>query len=184
MRPGLVEVEAASTTPFDSHAAVIGAFEAYHAELYNFLRRSTRDESAAEDLIQEAFLRLTREVSAGRTPENMRAWLYRVASNLAISRGRRRTTVFAWMSRYGQRADDVAESPESIVLGRLRYAALDAAMAALSADARTALLLSVEGFSGEEIADTIGRSHSATRTLLSRARVRVRLDREQHGDDR
>ena len=46
------------------------------------------------------------------------------------------------------------------------------------------LLLSAEGFSGEEIADTIGRSHSATRTLLSRARVRVRLDLEQHGDDR
>jgi RNA polymerase sigma factor (sigma-70 family) len=184
MRPDLVEVEAASTTPFDSHSAVIAAFEAYHAEVYNFLCRSTRDESVAEDLTQEAYLRLTKEVGAGRTPENMRAWLYRVASNLAISRGRRRTTVFAWMSRYGQSALDVAESPESVVLGRVRYAALDAAMAALSADARIALLLSAEGFSGEEIADTIGRSHGATRTLMSRARVRVRLDLEQHGDDR
>jgi RNA polymerase sigma factor (sigma-70 family) len=176
MRPDLVEVEATSTVPFDSQAVVIAAFEAYHAELYNFLRRSTRDESVAEDL--------TQEVGAGRTPENMRAWLYRVASNLAISRGRRRTTVFAWISRYGQSAEDVAESPESVVLGRVRYAALDAAMAALPADARIALLLSAEGFSGEQIADTIGRSHGATRTLLSRARVRVRLDLEQHGDDR
>jgi len=67
------------------------------------------------------------------------------------------------------------------VLGRERTAALDAALATLPADARTALLLSAEGFSGEEIAAAISRSHSATRTLLSRARVRVRLQLEQHG---
>ena len=182
MRPSLVEVEGASaTSPFDGHAAVIAAFETYHAEIYSFLRRSTRDEAAAEDLVQEAYLRLTSEVNAGRVPENIRAWLYRVASNLAISRGRRRTTVFAWMSRYGRIAEDTVDSPESVVLGRERTAALDAALATLPADARTALLLSAEGFSGEEIAAAISRSHSATRTLLSRARVQVRLQLEQHG---
>src|SRR3954447_10123125 len=101
MRPRLVEVEAVATTaPLGHFGAVSTAFEAYHAEIYNFLRRSTRDEAAAEDLLQEAFLRLTREVDAGRTPEHVRGWLYRVASNLAISRGRRRTTAFAWMARY------------------------------------------------------------------------------------
>jgi RNA polymerase sigma-70 factor, ECF subfamily len=184
MRPSLVEVERAATSPFDGQAAVIAAFENYHAEIYNFLRRSTRDDSAAEDLVQEAYLRLTREVSVGRAPDNMRAWLYRVASNLAISRGRRRTTVVAWMSRYGRDTELSDVSSESVVLGRVRTPGLDAAMAALPADARTALLLSAEGFSGEEIAAAIGRSHAATRTLLSRARVRVRLDLERHGDDR
>jgi DNA-directed RNA polymerase specialized sigma24 family protein len=68
-----------------------------------------------------------------------------------------------------------AESPESELLGRERASTLDAALAALPADARSALLLSAQGFSGEEIATAIGRSHAATRTLLSRARVRVRL---------
>jgi len=185
MRPSLVEVEgAAATSPFDGHATVIAAFESYHAELYNFLRRSTRDEDAAEDLLQESYLRLTREVGSGRTPENVRAWLYRVASNLAISRGRRRTTAFAWMSRYGRNAEDPIESPESVVLGRERTSALDAALAVLPADARTALLLSAEGFSGAEIAEAIGRSHGATRTLLTRARVRMRSELEQRGDAR
>src|SRR6185436_104307 len=130
MRPRLVEVEAdATTAPLGHYSAVSTAFESYHAELYNFLRRSTRDEGAAEDLLQEAFLRLTREVEAGRTPEHIRGWLYRVASNLAISRGRRRMTAFDWMNRYGrtEQGDDV-ESPESGVLARERSSTIDAAL--------------------------------------------------------
>jgi RNA polymerase sigma-70 factor (ECF subfamily) len=186
MRPSLVEVEAAApATPLGHYGAVSVAFESYHAELYNFLRRSTRDEGAAEDLLQEAYLRLTREVDAGRTPEHVRGWLYRVASNLAISRGRRRVTAFEWMSRYGRGSmgDDV-DSPESGLLARERTSAIDAVLATLPAEARTALLLSADGFSGEEIAAAIGRSHGATRTLLSRTRVRVRLELEQRGDVR
>jgi RNA polymerase sigma-70 factor (ECF subfamily) len=186
MRPSLVDVEvAAATSHLDQRGAVAAAFELYHAELYNFLRRSTRDEGAAEDLLQEAFLRLTREVDAGRMPEHVRGWLYRVATNLAISRGRRRMTVLDWMSRYGRRAlEGVAESPEAGVLARERSSAIETVLGRLPADARTALLLSADGFSGEEIAAAIGRSHGATRTLLSRARVRVRLELEQIGDVR
>ena len=186
MRPSLVEVEVAAVTdPLDQYDAVTTAFELYHAELYNFLRRSTRDEGAAEDLLQETYLRLTREVDAGRTPEQIRGWLYRVASNLAISRGRRLRTAFDWMSRYGRRAvEDDVESPESGLLARERSSAIDAVLATLPAEARTALLLSADGFSGEEIAAAIGRSNGATRTLLCRTRVRVRLQLEQGGDVR
>jgi RNA polymerase sigma-70 factor (ECF subfamily) len=183
-RPDLVDVDAVSATTRPSqYGAVASAFEAYHAELYSFLRRSTRDERAAEDLLQETFLRLTKEVDSGRTPEHLRGWLYRVASNLAVSRGRRNTTAFAWMSQQGrQTIEGVVESPESNVLARERRSGLDAALATLPAEARTALLLSADGFSGEEIAAAIGRSHGATRTLLSRARVRVRFALEQSGD--
>jgi RNA polymerase sigma-70 factor, ECF subfamily len=183
-RPDLVDVDAVSaTTRPHQYGAVASAFEAYHAELYSFLRRSTRDERAAEDLLQETFLRLTKEVDAGRTPEHLRGWLYRVASNLAVSRGRRNTTAFAWMSQHGRQSiGGMVESPESNVLARERRSGLDAILATLPAEARTALLLSADGFSGEEIAAAIGRSHGATRTLLSRARVRVRLALEQSGD--
>jgi hypothetical protein len=47
--PRLVEVAGTTATnPIDRHAAVTTAFESYHAELYSFLRRATRDEEAAE----------------------------------------------------------------------------------------------------------------------------------------
>ena len=112
MKPSPVDVEGVSaTSPRGQAAVVTAAFEQYHAELYSYLRRSTRDEGAAEDLMQESFLRLFKEVEAGRTPDNMRAWLYRVGSNLAISRGRRATTVLDWMSRYGRSAGRPSSRP-------------------------------------------------------------------------
>ncbi len=185
MKPSPVDVEAvAATSVRRQHAVVTAAFEQYHVELFSFLCRSTRDEAAAEDLMQEAFLRLYREVDADRGPDNVRAWLYHVATNLAISRSRRRRTALDWMSRHGRTATLVVASPESELIGREWVANLDAVMASLPADDRTALLLSANGFSGEEIASAIGRSHAATRTLLSRARVRVRLELEQRREVR
>ena len=161
----------------DRRAAVANAFEDYHAELLSFLRRACRDDEAAEDLAQEAFLRLAREVDAGRTPEHIRAWLYRVGSNLVISRARRAGTVVEWLRRHGPAAvaDDRAPSPEEGLLRRERHSELEALLDTLPPDARTALLLSGQGFSGVEIAAAIGRSHAATRTLLTRTRINLRL---------
>ena len=181
----IVELDRVAASRVRSRAIVAQAYEAHHAELYNFLRRSTRDEAAAEDLLQETFVRLTHEVDTSQPPEHIRGWLYRVATNLAISRGRRRSTVLRWMDRYGRIAANAAEeSPEAGYLRNERVSTLDAALATLPAEARTALQLSADGFSGEEIAAAIGRSHGATRTLLSRARVKVRLELERREQTR
>jgi RNA polymerase sigma-70 factor (ECF subfamily) len=180
-RPDLVEVEGiVRASPLDRHAWVTEAFSTYHAEIFQFLRRSTGETEAAEDLLQDVFLRLTTEVDAGRVPVQLRAWLYRVATNLAISRGRRRTTVIRWLQRQDAAVwRETAASPEAQVVRRERTDELEAILAGLPAEARTALLLSAQGFHGEEIAVAIGRSHGATRTMLSRARLRVRSELER-----
>ena len=156
--------------------AVVAAWGQYHGELLGFLVRTTRSPEAAEDLLQEAFLRLVYEIRAGRTPDNIRAWLYRVASNLAISRGRRVSTALRGIARLGDAGAASTRSPESSYLQVEGRADLIAALSGLGPEARAALLLSSEGFSGAEIADAIGRTHEATRTLLSRSRVRVRAE--------
>src|SRR5262249_28528500 len=66
----------------DADDFVSAAFRAHRDELFTFLARTTRDDDEAEDLVQETFLRLAREARAGRVPDQVRAWLYRVASNL------------------------------------------------------------------------------------------------------
>lgn len=163
----------------DRREAIAAAFETYHSELYGFIRRGTRDEAAAEDLLQDAFLRLAREVSAGRSPDNIRAWLYRVAANLIVSRARRRRTVVDWLSRQGRGGTSSVAGPEVSILQLERSREVDGALAGLSSDARTALLLASQGFSGDEIAEAIGRSPTATRVMMCRARVRVRLQLER-----
>ena len=157
-------------------AAVVAAWADHHAEIYAFLVRTTRDPGVAEDLLQEAFLRLTREVRANRTPGNVRAWLYRVGANLAITRGRRITSAFHGIVRIATSpgADRTDDAPEVGYIAREGRAVLLDALAALRPDARAALLMSSEGFSGREIAEAVGRSELATRALLCRARVQVR----------
>jgi RNA polymerase sigma-70 factor, ECF subfamily len=181
-QPVLVEIEDVRVSrSVDHEAFVLDAFTMFHAEIYSFLRRTTRSESVADDLVQEAFLRLMKEVRAGRRPEQVRAWLYRVASNLAVSRGRRASTVVKWIREAARRT---TESPETTYLSSERASMLEAALSSLGVDARAALLMSAEGFSGEEIASAIGRTHAATRTLLTRARVKVRLVLESASADR
>jgi RNA polymerase sigma-70 factor (ECF subfamily) len=156
-------------------AAIATAWADHHEELYAFLVRTTRDPETAEDLLAEAFLRLTREVRADRGPDNIRAWLYRVAANLATSRGRRIAASLRWLTKARPGvADPVADPVEAGYLHREGRSELLGTLAELGPDARAALLLSAEGFSGPEIAAAIGRTEAATRTLLCRTRLRVR----------
>lgn len=156
--------------------AVVTAWTDHHQEIYAFLVRTTRDPQSAEDLLQETYLRLTREVRAGRAPDNTRAWLYRVAGNLATSRGRRIAASFRGLVRIATAAGPArtADAPEAGYLQRESRSALLGALADLGPDARAALLLASEGFTGAEIAAAIGRTEAATRTLLCRTRLRVR----------
>jgi DNA-directed RNA polymerase specialized sigma24 family protein len=55
-----------------------------------------------------------------------------------------------------------------------RHTELRVALATLPAPDRVALLMAAHGATGEEIARHLGRSHAATRTLLSRARAHLR----------
>jgi RNA polymerase sigma-70 factor (ECF subfamily) len=151
---------------------IADAYEAYQRDIHSFLRAATRDVETAEDLTQEAFIRLVKEVHAGRTPDNIRAWLYTVAANLVTSRARRASVAERFRSILAIRGS--AEAPEGEALRRETADEVHQALRRLPADARAALLLAAHGFSGREIAGVLGRTDGATRTLLCRARVRLR----------
>ena len=148
-------------------------YETHRAELFAFLVRMTRDCEEAEDLLQEVFIRLIREARAGRMPDHVRAWLYRAASNAAISRSRRGAVWGRLLPRLVDRREPAA--PETEALRAERASELHTALSELPPDARAALLLAAQGFEGHEIATSIGRSEGATRALLCRSRVRLRL---------
>jgi RNA polymerase sigma-70 factor (ECF subfamily) len=151
------------------------AYEDHAPGLRRYAAARTRDVTLAEDIVQEAFVRLATEERAGRVPTNRGAWLYRVTQNLVISGSRRATVARRWSSALSM--DDVAtDSPESIVLAHEQDRALLASLGATSPIARMSLVLAAEGYSGREIAMAIGRSESATRALMCRARSSVRRD--------
>ncbi len=153
--------------------ALTALYEAHRAELLAFLLRMTRDREAAEDLLQEVFIRLIKEVRAGRPPDAVRPWLYRVAANAAISRARHGVVWSRLLPRLVDRREP--ERPESELLRAERETELQTALAELPPDGRAAMLLAAQGFDGHEIAASIGRTEGATRTLLCRSRVQLRL---------
>jgi RNA polymerase sigma-70 factor (ECF subfamily) len=153
-------------------ATLAEIYEERRGELFAFLLRMTRDPDTAEDLLQDAFIRLIREARAGRMPDQVRPWLYRVAANAAISRSRRGAALGRLLPRLLDRRDP--PRPESEILRSERAAELHAALAHLRSAERAALLLAAQGFNGHEIAAMIERSDGATRTLMCRARVQLR----------
>jgi RNA polymerase sigma-70 factor (ECF subfamily) len=154
-------------------AELSALYEAHRAELFGFLVRMTRDREAAEELLQDTFIRLIREGRAGRMPDEVRPWLYRVATNAAISRSRHGAVWGRLVPRLLDRREPAG--PETEFLRSERDVELHRALAGLAADARAALLLAAQGFDGQEIAASIGRSEGATRTLMCRARAQLRL---------
>ena len=66
-------------------------------------------------------------------------------------------------------------------LRRETNSALVAGLATVPTDARTALLMAAQGFSGHEIAEAIGRTEMATRTMMFRAREKLRVYLVQEG---
>ena len=159
-------------TALDSETIVGTAYRTHNGSLQRYLTSLTRDQSTAEDLTQDAFERLLREVRAGRVPDDIGGWLHRVGHNLAMSRGRRLSV--ADRHRSDLVMSGWAPSPESLAVAGEDQRAVGAVLEDLGVVDRHALILAAHGYRGAEIARSIGRSEVATRTLLCRARAKVR----------
>jgi RNA polymerase sigma-70 factor (ECF subfamily) len=151
----------------------MAAYDDHESDIYSFALSATRDPEAAADLVQETFLRLLKESSGRGMPDNVGGWLYRVCANLVISQARRRTTARRFAPFLVDRREPAGT--ESQVVDRERTSEVEAALARLPANARAGILLAAHGASGREIALHLGKSEAATRTLMSRARGRLRV---------
>ena len=161
----------------DPAGTIALAYEHYAPELAAFVARSFGGRLTPEDVVHEAFARLIREAASERLPDQLRPWLYRVAHNVAVSELRHRSRSTASVDEPGV-PEPIASSAESEYEDRAVDLDLQLAVMALPPDARTVLLMVAEGYTGREIARTVGRSDLATRALLWRTRraLRAMLD--------
>jgi len=152
---------------------VESSFRDYSAAIRGKALQLTRDPELAADVTQEAFLRLFIEAQAGRTPDNISAWLYRTTFNLIVS-GVRHTAVEHRMAPRLIR-DDAPAQPEAVAALREAQGEVHLLLAGLPPVDRTALLMAAHGASGMEMASHLGRTPVATRAVLCRARRRLRV---------
>ena len=133
-----------------------------------------RSPQEAEDVVQDAFVRvLERRGRLGEVRE-MRVWLVRIAWNLALDR-RRRIKPEQMDARFAEEQAARSVPADEAMAEAGRMAAVLGEMERLPRKERQALLLSaVEELGTAEMAAVLGRSESATRALLFRARARLR----------
>jgi RNA polymerase sigma-70 factor (ECF subfamily) len=141
-------------------------------------RRMLKDEAEADDIAQEALLRLWR---AGETlelgPHGLRPWLRRVTSNLCLDRIRssRRTVVTDEVPEMAEEASQEVGLEEQDLAKRVGEA-----MSALPERQRRALtLFHHEGLSQAEVGEVLGISDEAVESLLARARRTLRSSLEK-----
>lgn len=152
-------------------AVAVAAYDAHATQLKAFAMAATRDDDA-DDLVQETFYRLVRELRTGHQPENVRAWLFRVCGNLIASHGRRRGVRARATFRLAERS--TAPSAEEHVIRGAENALLKSALARMRPAERVALLLSASGLDSAEVGRAIGRTPNATRAFLCRSRIELR----------
>jgi RNA polymerase sigma-70 factor, ECF subfamily len=156
---------------------------AYADVLHNLARYLTGNDTDADDLVQETYARALQAAGQFTPGTNLKAWLFRILRNTFISRYRRDRNNPV-MSGFDTTAPGVAVAAEEhwfrddLELDRLRTvvaAEIEAALITLSEDARTVILLDLEGLSDGEVADVIGCAVGTVKSRLARARTALRL---------
>lgn len=166
-------------TAADALTAHVGdLFEKHHEAIFAYLYRLLNDREWAHDLTQETFLKVHQTRERLREVENKRAWIYRIAGNLAFTALKRRRR-FAWLP---WRAEDtpplLANDPAAHVAEEQQVAR---ALQALSPTYRAPLLLySHFGLSVREVAGALELSESAVKVRLHRAR---KMFRDAYSED-
>jgi RNA polymerase sigma-70 factor, ECF subfamily len=155
----------------DDQAHFEALYAAYQQPILSYLYRLVGDAARAEEMCQEVFARAYRARRSMDRVQNVRAWLYRIATNAARDQLRRRR-LLSWLPLFDEDPALLVESPEPAAL---ETHAVQQALLKLSPDLRVPLVLySCQELSTQEIADALNISRDAVKQRLVRARLRFK----------
>lgn len=159
----------------------------YSDEIYGLLYRITDDPEEAGDLTQETFISAVKSIKSFRGDSELKTWLFRIALNHSRNR-------FRWWNRRGKNITvsldaelgesktplsetigSASSTPEEIAIRKERQKELADALNGLPEIFREAVILcDVEGFSYQEIADTLEINVGTVRSRIARGREELR----------
>jgi RNA polymerase sigma-70 factor (ECF subfamily) len=156
---------------------------AYADALHNLARYLTGNDTDAEDLVQETYTRALAAAHRFTPGTNLKAWLFRILRNTFISgyRRRRRDPVSGGLDTVTPAHADMGAVEGAlrgdVELDRLRKVVageIEDALMSLPEDARTVVLLDLDGLTENEVADVLGCAVGTVKSRLSRARAALR----------
>jgi RNA polymerase sigma-70 factor (ECF subfamily) len=169
-----IAARAPASTPEEE---VVGLFDELRGGLLRYLFSLGLGAHDGEEIVQEVFLLLFQHLRNGKSRENLRGWVFRVARNLAFklhkenqARLRRVVELDEGMS---VRAFANNANPEEQAWNRQRQARLLAVVSALPERDQDCLFLRAEGLRYREIASTLGISLGSVAASMARALARL-----------
>ena len=161
----------------DACTALVRRFE---RPVYNLVVRLVQDPALAEDLTQDAFLKMFRGLAQYDASLRFSSWLFRIAHNTAIDHLRQRRLLLATprLDEDGDTIDPLdqlpdlrGDSPEQAATRRQMAAVIDRAIDTLRPEYRAVVVLRHhEDLDYEEIAEVMGLPLGTVKTYLHRAR--------------
>ncbi|MGI4858520.1 MAG: RNA polymerase sigma factor RpoE [Janthinobacterium lividum] len=155
----------------------------YQRKIVRLISRLVRDPAEVEDVAQEAFIKAYRAIPQFRGESAFYTWLYRIAVNSAknylASQGRRAPTSTEADAEEAETFGDGdllrdINTPESVLMSKQIAQTVNAAMAGLPEELRTAISLrEIEGLSYEEIAEMMNCPIGTVRSRIFRAREAI-----------
>jgi len=165
-------------------AAYAELVEQHAAKIYRLALRMMGNEADAEDVLQETFLSAFKSIDRFEERSSLSTWLYRIASNAALMRLRRKEPVQVSVDEPVERDDgdlmprqffDFCCLPEDTLLREEAGEVMQRAVEGLSPTLRSVFILrDIEGLSTEETAQALDLSISAVKSRLMRARLKLR----------
>jgi RNA polymerase sigma-70 factor (ECF subfamily) len=138
---------------------VTAYFEQWRDPVNRYVVAAFGDPMEAEEITQEAFLQLYRQLHSGQSITNIRAWVFRTAHNLAVNRIKSQQFIElldedSWEELRGT-VVDAAPNPEQRLLRLEKFGRLRTAIARLTPPERQCLHLRTKGLRYREIADIL-----------------------------
>jgi RNA polymerase sigma-70 factor (ECF subfamily) len=147
-------------------------WERYSQRLGAFIRSRVSDEAEAQDVLQEVFIRVHRQLccqpeAAWHKPDS---WIYQIARNLIIDHYRRRRALAEIPESLAAETDMPEEDPQAVLALSLREM-----LAELPEPYRQALVLTeYDGLNQRQLAERLGLSFSGAKSRVQRAREKLR----------
>jgi RNA polymerase sigma-70 factor (ECF subfamily) len=156
----------------------------YQGRLFTTVTHIVRSREEAEDVVQDAFVQAYVKLPTFRGTSCFYTWVYRIAVNMALSRGRKRRNRRTYeipVETMPPDAQDPGESPVDRLLRKEHATEIKRALAALSKEHRAILVLrGVDGFDYHTIGRILGLSPGTVRSRLHRARTQLRARLEEN----
>jgi len=159
----------------------------YETKIFSLARGLTRNEHDAQDVLQDTFLSIFKNIGRFKGESSLSTWIYRIAVNCALMRMRKRrqtdrtVPIDDYMPAFDEDGHRVAAVPDwhpavdEILLNKELGGLLREWIAQLETPYRTVFVLrDQEGLGNEEVAAVLGISVAAVKSRLHRARIYLR----------